>query len=548
MLYKFVVIDKIGFLTADKIAQKLGVSPWSKSRYQAGLFYVLTQSADDGHCFLPLPELTNSTVELLSNDSHQAEKEGVKGIIVEMTQKGDLIQEEAEGEMCLCYKPTFYYTEQKLAKMLLHHNSNPIDVDLERVRDWCARYTRQKQIQLSPLQQKAVEMAASQKIMVLTGGPGCGKTFTTKTIVALWKAMGKKIGLAAPTGRAAQRLAEMAEIEARTIHRLLEFDPKTRGFKRNADNPLTYDALIVDESSMLDLFLANALLSAIAPNSLLLIVGDNDQLPSVGPGRVLGDIIDSGKIPSIRLTEIFRQAATSGIITTAHQINQGIYPQLEKISNNPQSDCLWHPGGDNPEQGVQVISELVTTFIPRLGFNPLTDVQVLSPMVRGLVGTRNLNQVLQKLLNPPDPEQLEISVAGNIYRVEDRIIQLKNDYDRGVFNGDLGIIKAIDSINKSVIIEVNGEEINYDFADLNEIGLAWTISIHKSQGSEYPVVILPLYMQHYPMLSRNLVYTGITRGKKIVIIVGSSKALALSIHQYNQKQRYTRLRERLLQK
>ncbi|ELR97404.1 ATP-dependent RecD-like DNA helicase [Gloeocapsa sp. PCC 73106] len=294
-------------------------------------------------------------------------------------------------------------------------------------------------------------MAASQTVMILTGGPGCGKTFTTKTIVALWKAMGKKIGLAAPTGRAAQRLSEMAGLEARTVHRLLEFDPKRRDFQKNSDNPLPYDALIVDESSMLDLFLAHSLLKAIAPQTQLLLVGDVDQLPSVGPGNVLGDLINSNKITNATLTEVFRQSAQSAIITAAHQINQGKYPKLEKISNNPQSDCLWHSGGSQLEHGVQTISELITDFIPKLGFNPLTDVQVLSPMTRGLIGTRNLNQVLQKLLNPPHSDKTEVTAGGHTFRVGDRIIQLKNDYNRGVFNGDLGIVRKINLIDRLAI-------------------------------------------------------------------------------------------------
>lgn len=267
-----------------------------------------------------------------------------------------------------------------------------------------------------------------------------GKTFTQKTIVALWQAMGKKIGLAAPTGRAAQRLGELAGLEAKTVHRLLEFDPAFRGFKRDADNPLPFDAVIVDEVSMLDLFLAHSLMKAISNDTQLLVVGDVDQLPSVGPGKVLADLIESGKIPVVRLTQVFRQAASSAIIRNAHQINQGHYPHLETISDNPKSDCLWHNGGTKPEHTVQVIGELLTDFIPRQGFDPTSDVQVLCPMTRGLVGTRNLNQVLQQLLNPSSPEKPEITRAGMILRVGDRVIQLKNDYNREVFNGDLGII------------------------------------------------------------------------------------------------------------
>jgi exodeoxyribonuclease V alpha subunit len=381
--------------------------------------------------------------------------------------------------------------------------------------------------------------------MVLTGGPGTGKTFCTRTIVALWKAMGKKIGLAAPTGRAAQRMAEVTGLEAKTLHRMLEFDPATRGFKRDKDNPLPYDALVVDETSMLDLFLAHSLLKALAPEAQLLLVGDVDQLPSVGPGKILADLIESAKIPVVRLSQVFRQAESSAIIRAAHQINRGQYPNLEAISDKARSDCLWHNGGTEPEHGVQMVCELIRDFIPRLGFNPTTDVQVLCPMTRGTVGTRNFNQVLQQLINPPSPDKAEVSRGGMIFRVGDRVIQLKNDYQREVFNGDLGVVVAMYAIEQEVTISFEGREVTYDYGDLNEVALAWSISIHKSQGSEYPVVILPIYMTHYVMLSRNLIYTGLTRAKKLAIVIGSNKAIAMAVRQVNQQERYTRLKERL---
>jgi exodeoxyribonuclease V alpha subunit len=359
--------------------------------------------------------------------------------------------------------------------------------------------------------------------------------------------MGKSIALAAPTGRAAQRLSEMTGLEAKTIHRLLEFDPKTMGFKRDHQNPLPYTAIIADEASMLDLFLAHALVKAVAGRAQLLLVGDIDQLPSVGPGKVLADMITSLQVPVVRLTQVFRQAQQSAIITAAHQINQGDYPMMEAISDNPVSDCLWHGGGHQPEHGVQAICELVSDFIPRLGFNPATDVQVLCPMSRGLVGTRNLNAVLQQLINPPAPEKTEINRGGMILRVGDRIIQQMNDYNREVFNGDLGTISSINTEEQEVEVDYGGRPVLYDYADLNEITLAWSVTIHKSQGSEYPVVILPLYMQHYIMLSRNLFYTGLTRARKLAIVVASKKAISLAVRTTNDQQRYTRLWQRLLQ-
>ena len=535
----------IGFHTADKIAVSVGISPWSKYRYKSGLLHVLAEAAEEGHCFLPLPELVNGAVALLSFENFDPDAEAVRGMIQEMVEKEELKVEVAEGGMWLCYKPTFYYTEQNLAKLLLKQLENPVKVDSARVDKWIKRYTQSRQISLSQQQLEAVKMAASSRIMVLTGGPGVGKSFSQKTLTALWEAMGKKIGLAAPTGRAAQRLGELAGLEAKTLHRLLEFDPAKRGFKRDGDNPLPYEAVIVDEASMLDLFLAHSLVKAISPTTQLLIVGDRDQLPSVGPGKVLEDLIESGKIPVVRLNQVFRQAATSAIIRHAHQINQGQYPKLEPISNNPKSDCLWHNGGSEPEHSIQAISELVTEFIPILGFNPKTDVQVLCPMTRGVVGTRNLNQVLQQLLNPPHPDKPEIISLGRTLRVDDRVIQLKNDYNREVFNGDLGIIKGIDPVEKLVMIQVDDREIEYDYADLNEVALAWSISIHKSQGSEYPVVIMPVSMSHYIMLSRNLIYTGLTRAKQLAIIVGASKAISVAVNQFNRRVRYTRLTQKI---
>ncbi|MHC5748583.1 MAG: ATP-dependent DNA helicase, partial [Nostoc sp.] len=501
-------------------------------------------------------------------------------IIKDMALVEELIRERDEEKRLLCYKPTYFHTEQNLAQLIRQRLENPVGTDIERVRDWIDRFTASRKIQLSEQQRQAVETAAYSKIMILTGGPGVGKTFTTHTIVSLWKVMGKSIALAAPTGRAAQRLGEMTGLEAKTIHRLLEFDPKTRGFKCDSDNPLPHTAIIVDEASMLDLFLAYSLVKAVLAGALLLLVGDIDQLPSVGPGQILADLINSGRVPVVRLTQVFRQAQQSAIISAAHQINRGIYPTIEPISDNPVSDCLWHGGGHQPEHGVQAICELITDLIPRLGFNPATDVQVLCPMSRGLVGTRNLNTVLQQLINPPSPDKVEINRGGMIQRfqllcnivfiltpllsslsafkmyliaagsavlrVGDRVIQQMNDYQREVFNGDLGIITDIDTVEQEVIVQYGERTVIYDYADLNEITLAWSVTIHKSQGSEYPVIVLPIYMQHYMMLTRNLFYTGLTRAKKLAIVVGAKKAISLAVRSTDDQKRYTRLKQRLL--
>ncbi|BBD70372.1 RecD/TraA family helicase [Nostoc commune NIES-4072] len=537
----------IGFLTADKIARNIGIAPDSEFRYRAGIIHCLSEAAEDGHCYLPQSELIESVIKLLATESHQPTEEAVAIIIKDMALAEDLIRERDEEKTLLCYKPTYFHTEQNLAQLIRQRLEKPVGTDIERVRDWIERFTASRKIQLSEQQRQAVETAAYSKIMILTGGPGVGKTFTTHTIVSLWKAMGKSIALAAPTGRAAQRLGEMTGLDAKTIHRLLEFDPRSRGFKRDSENPLPHTAIIADEASMLDLFLAYSLVKAVLAGALLLLVGDIDQLPSVGPGQILADLINSGCVPVVRLTQVFRQAQTSAIITAAHQINRGIYPTIEPISDNPVSDCIWHGGGHQPEHGVQAICELITDLIPRLGFNPATDVQVLCPMTRGVIGTRNLNTVLQQLINPPSPSKVEINRGGNLLREGDRIIQLTNDYNREVFNGDLGIILAIDTVEQEVTVQYGERTVVYDYADLNEIALAWSISIHKSQGSEYPVIVLPIYMQHYMMLTRNLFYTGITRAKKLAIVVGAKKAISLAVRSTDDQQRYTRLKQRLLQ-
>jgi exodeoxyribonuclease V alpha subunit len=320
----------IGFLTADKIAQNVGISPDSEFRYRAGLVHVLSEAAEEGHCYLPQPELAEAALSLLQSESHTPSADVLTQIIAQMQKSQELVVENSTDNIPVCYKPTFFYTEQNLAQRLHQQLSYPVTVDLPRVQNWIERFTQSRGIELSAQQQQAVEMAACSRVMILTGGPGCGKTFTTHTIVSLWKAMGKTIALAAPTGRAAQRLSEMTGKEAKTLHRLLEFDPKTMGFKRDRENPLPYQAIVVDEASMLDLFLAHSLLKAIPKEAQLLLVGDIDQLPSVGAGNVLSDLINSGRVPVVRLTQVFRQAATSAIITAAHQINNGQYPSSQE--------------------------------------------------------------------------------------------------------------------------------------------------------------------------------------------------------------------------
>jgi exodeoxyribonuclease V alpha subunit len=533
----------IGFVTADTLARNLGIEPGSEFRYRAGIVHVLGEAAEDGHCYLPNDELVEQTVQRLAIDDHQPQKNAIARLIQQMGQRGELVLEGSPDQL-LCYKPSFFQTEQNLAQRLRQLLGSPVTVDLPRVRRWLLRFREKTGIELSEQQQQAVEIAASERVLVLTGGPGCGKTFTTRTIVALWKAMGFSIALAAPTGRAAQRLSEMTGQPASTLHRLLEFDPKTFGFKHDESNPLKADAIVIDEASMLDLFLAYSLMKAVKQDAQLLLVGDIDQLPSVGPGNVLRDLIVSQCVPVARLTQVFRQAQASQIVTNAHQINLGKYPQLESVSLTPRSDCLWL-GAPEPDYGVQGITELLTDVIPQLGFNPTTDVQVLSPSTRGVVGTRNLNQVIQNLLNPPSPNKAEVVRGGTILRVGDRLIQRVNDYQREVFNGDLGVIVAIDNEEQELRVQFDQRLVTYDYADLLEVDLAWAVTIHKSQGSEYPVVVLPLFPQHYLMLSRNLLYTGLTRAKRLAAIVGPKKAVAMAVNQVKDQKRYTGLSWRL---
>jgi exodeoxyribonuclease V alpha subunit len=537
----------IGFVTADAIARNLGIEPHSEFRYRSGLLHVLGEASEEGHCFLPQDELVERSVNRLTLKDHQPKADQMEFCIHCMIQDKELIGEQGTGPhegQRLYYAPSFYQAETRLSERLKELLRSPVTVDPERVRAWIERFVQRTGLTLSVQQHQAVETAASQRLLILTGGPGTGKTFTTRTIVALWKAMGKEIALASPTGRAAQRLSEMTGQEAKTVHRLLEFDPKNMKFKRDSMNPLTANALVIDESSMMDLFLSHSLVKAIAPETQVLLVGDIDQLPSVGPGNVLSDLIASGSVPVVKLTEVFRQAAASQIVGNAHRINQGQFPQLERVSHQPKSDCLWL-SVDEPEHGVQAIRDLIESYIPTLGFNPAQDVQVLCPMTRGEVGTRNLNQVLQELVNPPQVGKTELTFGSTTYRVGDRVFQKVNDYNREVFNGDLGVVEGIDLEEQETTVRYENRSVTYDLADLNEIALAWAVTIHKSQGSEYPVVILPMFMQHYMMLSRNLLYTGLTRARKLAIILGSQKAIGLAVKQIRDRERYTLLDRRL---
>jgi exodeoxyribonuclease V alpha subunit len=539
----------IGFITADTIARNLGIAPDSDFRYQAGIIHILSGAAEDGHCYLPLNELVERAVSQLALPECPVDPARITTLIEQMSEEKQLIIEQGYGDLTdqrICYAPAFYHTEVTLANRLAAFARRPVEVDLLRVQRWIDGYTAKKAVTLSDEQRRAVELAASSRLLILTGGPGCGKTFTTRTIVALWKAMSKSIMLAAPTGRAAQRLAEMTGREAKTIHRLLAFDPKSMQFQHNEENPLEADALVVDEASMLDLFLAHSFVKAVPPDAQLLIVGDIDQLPSVGPGMVLRDMIASEQLPVVRLTEVFRQAATSHIITNAHRINAGHLPHLVPTTRFTASDCLWLEAAE-PELGAEGIRHLVSEYLPKHGIDPVAQVQVLCPATRGEIGTRQLNAMLQQVLNPPQPSKRELVRGGHTLRVGDRVIQQVNDYTREVFNGDVGTIAALDLEEQEVVVQFAERQVTYDYADLSELALAWAVTVHKSQGSEYPVVLFPLFMSHYMLLSRNLLYTGLTRAKQLAILIGPTKAIGVATKRVMDRQRYTALSFRLRQ-
>jgi exodeoxyribonuclease V alpha subunit len=397
-------------------------------------------------------------------------------------------------------------------------------------------------IRLAESQKKAVSVALSAKVMVITGGPGVGKTTIVNAILKIIMAKGAKVALTAPTGRAAKRLSESTSLPAKTIHRLLEFDPISGGFKRSGDFPIECDLLVIDETSMVDVPLMASLMRALPQRAAVIIVGDVDQLPSVGPGQVLSDIIESGILPVSRLTEIFRQAARSRIITNAHRVNRGVMPVLARPRDG-DSD-FYFIEAEEPEDAVSKIVELVKTRISRrFGLDPVHDIQVLCPMQRGGVGARSLNIELQRALNSDSDQQPKVERFGYTYRVGDKVMQTENDYDKEIFNGDIGFITSIDTDTNELVIDFDERSVNYDFGELDEVVLCYATTIHKSQGSEYPAVVIPLMAQHYLMLQRNLLYTGITRGKSLVVLIGQKKALGMAVQGKKIRQRWTKLKE-----
>jgi len=528
-------IRGIGFRTADQVAAKLGIEKTAMIRVRAGLSFGLAEATGQGHCGLPVAELTRSTSELIEVEAGLIET----ALGLEL-QDGELMADTVDGEACV-FLAGLYRSEQAIAGRLSRlsegHPPWPA-IDTGRAIPWVEGKTG---LALAPSQAAALRLAVAAKVLVITGGPGVGKTTLVNSILKVLGAKGVEVALCAPTGRAAKRLAESTGLEARTIHRLLEADPKTGGFKRGEAHPLDCGLLVVDECSMVDVPLMRSLLQALPDHAALLLVGDVDQLPSVGPGQVLADVIASGAVPVIRLTEVFRQAAASRIITNAHRINQGQMPELTA----PEGSDFFFVDAPEPEDAARKLLAVVSSRVPaRFGLDPVRDVQVLCPMNRGSLGARTLNIELQRVLNPPGPERVER--FGWTFCPGDKVMQVTNDYDRDVFNGDLGLITAIDMEEGALTVSFEGRAVEYGFGELDELVLAYATTIHKAQGSEYPVVVIPLATQHYAMLARNLLYTGVTRGKRLVVIVGQRKALAMAVRNGGARRRWSKLREWLL--
>ncbi|GAA2608665.1 SF1B family DNA helicase RecD2 [Streptomyces tubercidicus] len=540
----------IGFLTADRIAQSVGIPHDSPDRVKAGLQYALSQSTDQGHCFLPEEQLITDAVKLLQVDT---------GLVIDCLAElaadpEGVVREKVPGgadgapPVTAVYLVPFHRAEISLAgrlTRLLRTDEDRMpafrDVDWGRALAWLARRTG---AELAPEQQQAVRLALTEKVAVLTGGPGCGKSFTVRSVVELARAKKATVVLAAPTGRAAKRLSELTGAEASTVHRLLELKPGGDA-AYDADRPLDADLVVVDEASMLDLLLANKLVKAVPPGAHLLLVGDVDQLPSVGAGEVLRDLLDgSGPVPAVRLTRIFRQAQQSGVVTNAHRINSGTPPLTSGMAD------FFLFAEEDAEAAARLTVDVVARRIPaKFGLDPRRDVQVLSPMHRGPAGAGALNGLLQQAVTPARPDLPERRFGGRVFRVGDKVTQIRNNYEKGcngVFNGTVGVVTALDCDEQQLTVRTDeDEEVPYDFDELDELAHAYAVTIHRSQGSEYPAVVIPVTTSAWMMLQRNLLYTAVTRAKRLVVLVGSRKALGQAVRTVSAGRRCTALDHRL---
>jgi exodeoxyribonuclease V alpha subunit len=524
----------VGFLTADRIARAVGMAADSPSRARAGVLHTLEECSGEGHLYYPRGALIRRCGKLLEVD-----QEIIETAIEELGRRGKLIVEgQVEGKADpAVYLPAFYQAETGIALLLSTLQSAPHTdrrIDPQKAISWVQE---QMEIVLAEKQLQALRTALESKVMVITGGPGTGKTTIIRALLLILQRAGVHFLQAAPTGRAAKRMQEADGHEAKTIHRLLEYSPREGEFRRNQANPLGCHCLILDEVSMIDALLMYHLLKALPPSSSLVLVGDADQLPSVGPGRVLNDIIRSNRVPVVELDKIFRQAEASAIVVNAHRINDGLMP-------------LQHDEGDfyfirqeDPEEVVRLILKLCRDRIPaRFGFDPVDGIQVLSPMHRGPAGVSNLNRVLQETLNPGS---FELAHGERRFRSGDKVMQIRNNYDKEVFNGDIGRVERIDAEARVITVRYEDRQVRYETTELDEIVLAYAVSVHKSQGSEFPAVIVPVLTQHYLLLQRNLLYTAVTRGKRLVVLIGTKKALAIAVKNTDTRERYTQLRARL---
>ncbi|EKD26005.1 MAG: hypothetical protein ACD_79C01412G0003 [uncultured bacterium] len=529
-------VTGIGFIMADKIASSMGIDSASPIRIEAGIIYVLWQLTENGHVYSLEKELVAEAEKILNVSS-----EIVSGILNSLVEKGTVIQNQNHKKENIIYLDSLLEAENGIVfnlRRLLEHKTktHSIDAKLE-----LEEAEKQSHISFSKAQSEAIFMGLSEKILVITGGPGTGKTTIIRTLVEIYKKHDLRFLLSAPTGRAARRLAESTLSEAKTIHRLLEFKPNLNMFSRNEENYVEAEVVIIDEASMIDILLMYHLLNAIPDNCIFILVGDVDQLPSVGPGKVLKDIISSGIIPTIKLDTIFRQEEGSKIILNAHRINSG--EQL--IFAQSPDDNFFFIQKENPEEILNMIEKLVVERIPaKFGFNPLKDVQILTPMYKSVLGVTNLNEKMQALLNPNEkiPVRRHLNIA-----VGDKVMQVVNNYEKDIYNGDIGFINSIDTDNQKVFINFDNRVVDYDFNEMDDVTLAYAITIHKSQGSEYNAVIIPVVTQHYTMLQRNLLYTAVTRGKKLAVLIGTKKALGIAIRNNHIQNRYSNLSMKLSQ-
>lgn len=538
----------IGFLTADSIAAKLGIGKDAPLRIETGILYVLGQLASEGHLFFPRDLLVERCAEVLEVDREKipqalANLAAQKKVVLD--EPGQLSGGTVRYRDGIVYLASLYISEKGTAELLGALHSHPRQMRLINVEEALRWVEGTQGVSFSPRQLEAVRASLEQKVLVVTGGPGTGKTTIIRGIIAIAGKTGQKVLLAAPTGRAAKRMTEATGAEARTIHRLLEYGPGSAssegGFKRNESNPLDAGLIVIDEASMVDVTLMYHLLKAVPPQASLVLVGDVDQLPSVGPGSVLNDIITSGCVRTVRLDEIFRQSTKSMIIVNAHRVNAGEMPFFEKHTG--QGHDFFFVDIEDPDEVLRYVVRLCRDVIPtRFGLHPVSDVQVLTPMHRGIVGVSNMNERLQEALNASTDG---ISRAGRFFKRGDKVLQTRNNYEKDVYNGDIGTVIAMDREVQELRVDFEGKVVSYDFNEMDELILAYAISVHKSQGSEYPAVVMPILTQHYLLLQRNLLYTAITRGKKLVYLVGTKKALSIAIRNDKPRRRYTLLAERL---